>query len=128
MTTTQNWTEQTVEVGGVKQQVFKGGSGTPLIVLHGARGNPGWMPYHQALSEHFTVYAPSHPGYDKSERPSWVATITDVAHFYLGVHGEHGPGAGIPDGLLYGGLDSRGDNSYVSSPGERLGAGECRRY
>ena len=43
------------------------------------------MAYHQALSEKFTVYAPSHPGYDKSERPGWISTMTDVAHFYLGL-------------------------------------------
>ena len=84
MTTTQSWTEQFVEVGGSKLQVLKGGSGPSLLVLHGARGNPGWTPYHEALAQRFTVYAPSHPGYDQSERPSWVSSVTDVAHIYLG--------------------------------------------
>lgn len=84
MTTTKSWTEEFVEVAGVKTQVLKGGRGSPLLVLHGARGNPGWMPYHEELSKHYTVYAPSHPGYDKTRRPSWVSSINDVAHFYLG--------------------------------------------
>ena len=84
MTTTQSWTEQFVEVAGSKLQVLKGGTGPPLLVLHGARGNPGWMPYHEALAQRFTVYAPSHPGYDQSERPPWVSKTTGVAHFYLG--------------------------------------------
>ena len=84
MTTTQSWTEEFVEVAGVKTQVLKGGSGSPLLVLHGAGGNPGWTPYHQALSQHFTVYGTSHPGYNSTDRPAWVSTITDVAHFYLG--------------------------------------------
>ena len=84
MTTTQSWTAEIVEVAGAKVQVLKGGSGAPLLSLHGAGGNPGWMPYHEALSQHFTVYAPSHPGYNDSDRPGWVSTITDVAHFYLG--------------------------------------------
>ncbi len=83
-TATQSWVEEFVDVGGTRTQVLKGGSGSPLLVLHGAGGNPGWMPYHEALSEHFTVYAPSHPGYDHTARPSWVSTMTDVAHFYLG--------------------------------------------
>ena len=83
MTTTQSWVEEFVEVAGAKTQVLKGGSGAPLLILHGARGNPGWAPYHEALSQRFTVYAPSHPGYDKSERPGWVSTTNDVAHFYL---------------------------------------------
>ncbi len=83
MTTTQSWTEEYVEVAGARTQILKGGRGAPLMILHGARGNPGWMAYHEALSQHFTVYASSHPGYDGSERPPWVGTITDVAHFYL---------------------------------------------
>ena len=85
MTTTQSWTEETVDVEGVKIQMLKGGSGAPLVVLHGAGGNPGWQDYHQALSQHYTVYAPSHPGYDGSDRPDWVRTINDVAHFELGL-------------------------------------------
>ena len=84
MTSTKSCVEEYVEVAGAKTQFFKGGSGDPLLVLHGSGGNPGWMPYHEALSQNFTVYAPSHPGYDKSDRPSWVSTINDVAHFYLG--------------------------------------------
>ena len=63
-------------------QVLKGGSGAPLLVLHGAGGNPGWLPYHQALARQYTVYAPSHPGYDRSSRPDWISTMTDMAHFY----------------------------------------------
>ena len=81
---TTTYVEEYVEVAGTKTQLHKGGSGDPLLVLHGSGGNPGWMPYHEALSQHFTVYAPSLPGYDKSDRPSWVRTIKDIAHFYLG--------------------------------------------
>ena len=84
MTTTQSWTEEFVDVSGVQTQVLKGGSGPPLLLLHGARGNPGWMAYHEELSKHYTVYASSHPGYDKTQRPPWVSTINDVAHFYVG--------------------------------------------
>ena len=83
MTTTTSWREESVEVGGSKVQVFKGGSGPPLFALHGAGGNRGWMPYHQTLSESYTVYVPSHPGYDQSEQPPWLTTMNDMAHFYL---------------------------------------------
>ena len=86
MTTTQSWTEELVEVAGARTQVLKGGSGDPLLVLHTRGGGlTGWRSYHEALSQHFTVYAPSHPGFYKSERPPWVSTVTDVAHFYLGL-------------------------------------------
>ena len=83
--TAQSWSEEFIQVAGARTQVFKGGTGAPVLVLHGAGGNPGWMPYHQELSKHFTVYASSHPGYDGSDRPPWVSTITDVAHFYIGL-------------------------------------------
>ena len=84
MTTTQSWTEEFLEVVGIKTQVLKGGSGAPLIVLHGGGANEGWLSYHEALSQHFAVYVPSHPGYNGTEQPGWINTVTDVAHFYLG--------------------------------------------
>lgn len=90
MTTTVNWTEESVEVAGAKTQVFKGGSGPPLFALHGASGNRGWMPYHQALAEHYTVYVPSHPGYNESEEPEWLTNMNDMAHFYLAFFRELG--------------------------------------
>ena len=64
-------------------QALCGGSGPPLVFLHGAGGNPGWQPYHQALSETHSVYAPSMVGFNGVERPDWVNTITDLAHFNL---------------------------------------------
>ncbi|MBI3325370.1 MAG: alpha/beta fold hydrolase [Nitrospinae bacterium] len=82
MTVTPGHTEELIEVAGATIQVLKGGEGEPLLILHGAGGNPGWLGYHQALSQHFTVHAPSHPGYDKSSRPDWIGTINDMAHFY----------------------------------------------
>ena len=77
-----DFTEEFVEVGGSKVQLLKGGSGDPLLVLHGAGGNGGWLRYLQSLAEHFTVYLPSHPGFDASERPEWMETIHDMTCFY----------------------------------------------
>jgi pimeloyl-ACP methyl ester carboxylesterase len=79
---TSDHTEHTLEVAGIHLQLLKGGSGEALLVLHGAGGNPGWLPYHRELATQFTVYAPSHPGYGQSERPDWISTINDMAHFY----------------------------------------------
>ena len=74
--------EEFVEVGGAKVQLLKGGSGDPLLVLHGAGGNGGPLRYAQALAERYTVYLPSHPGFDASERPEWMETMHDMACFY----------------------------------------------
>lgn len=76
------WTEEFVEVAASRIQLLKGGSGEPLLVLHGPTGNPGWLQHHQGLAEKFQVYAPSHPGYEKSERPPWLESISDLALFY----------------------------------------------
>ena len=77
-----DFSEEFVEVGGSKVQLLKGGSGDPLLILHGAGGSGGWLRYLQTLSDHYTVYLPSHPGFDASERPEWMETIHDMACFY----------------------------------------------
>lgn len=82
MTDTRDYTDELLTVGGTTVQVLKGGNGAPLLILHGAGGNPGWLSYHRALAQQYTVYAPSHPGYDRSSRPEWITTMTDMAHFY----------------------------------------------
>lgn len=74
---------QPIEVSRTSLSLMTGGNGKPLLVLHGGGGHPGWMPYHETLSKHFTIYAPSHPGFDGSDRPEWVTTVTDIAHLYL---------------------------------------------
>jgi pimeloyl-ACP methyl ester carboxylesterase len=79
---TQDYTEQFRDMAGTRLRVLHGGSGEPLLVLHGAGGNPGWLAYHRELAKHFSVYAPSHPGYDQSGRLEWISTINDMAHFY----------------------------------------------
>ena len=58
-----NWREDRAAVAGIDVQVFSGGHGEPLLVLHGGGGNPGWMPYHEKLASHFHVIAPTHPGF-----------------------------------------------------------------
>jgi pimeloyl-ACP methyl ester carboxylesterase len=76
------YTEEFVDVGGAKVHMLKGGSGEPLLLLHGASGNTGWLRFAQALANHYTVYYPSHPGYGQSDRPDWLESVPDMAAFY----------------------------------------------
>ncbi len=76
------FTEEFVDVGGSKVHLLKGGSGEPLLFLHGAGGSPGWTRFAQALSDQYTLYIPSHPGYGQSDRPDWLESIADLACFY----------------------------------------------
>ena len=85
-----DFTEETVSVGGCDLQLFKGGAGDPLLVLHGAGGNRGPLGYAQALAEHYTVYLPSHPGFGKSGRPDWIESVRDLALFYTWFQEEQG--------------------------------------
>ena len=78
-----SWTEDTVTVADTAVHIYRGGEGPPLLFLHGGGGNPGWLMHHDALAEHFTVYATSHPGFGRTPRPEWIGHVPDMTVFYL---------------------------------------------
>ncbi len=82
-TTTAAWTEETVELAGSSVQMVKGGTGDPLLILHDEMGHPGWLRYHEALSQEFTLYIPSHPGFGDSPYLEWIMNMRDLAGWYL---------------------------------------------
>jgi len=55
-------------IAGKKTQLTIGGSGPPLLYLHSAGGETEWMPFHEKLAQHFTVYLPAHPGFADGPR------------------------------------------------------------
>jgi pimeloyl-ACP methyl ester carboxylesterase len=75
--------EETISVGGVAVHAWTGGQGAPLLVLHGAGGNRGFTRAFRALAEHYTVWAPTHPGFGASGDAEWMQSIADLARFYL---------------------------------------------
>lgn len=77
-------TRKEITVFGTTVEYYIGGSGeTSLVFLHGAGGSAGWQDYHEELARTYTVYVPSQAGFNGTERPEWVYTITDMAHFNL---------------------------------------------
>ena len=64
-------------------QVMRGGSGSPMLFLHGGGGVGIWLPCMARLAKKFDVIAPEHPGFGASETPEWLDTIGDLANFYL---------------------------------------------
>ena len=64
MTTTMSKNESKLNVGGTEVQMFSGGSGPPLVYLHGVAGTLGWQTHHEDLSQRYTVYAPAQPGFN----------------------------------------------------------------
>ena len=81
MTTTESSNRAMIEVAGSQVEMFSGGSGPPLLFLHGAGGNSGWQSYHEDLAKSYTVYVPSQAGFNGTERPEWLYTVTDLCHF-----------------------------------------------
>ena len=74
--------EEVVKVGGQSIQLFKAGSGRPLLVLHDVEGSPASQGFVQDLAARFTVHLPSHPGFGASDRPAWIESVPDMAAFY----------------------------------------------
>jgi pimeloyl-ACP methyl ester carboxylesterase len=72
-----------VEVDGCRTHLRRGGSGEPLLFLHGASGAPAILPFMEKLAQRFDVLVPEHPGYGLSDEPEWLENIHDVAYFYL---------------------------------------------
>ena len=70
-------------IAGCKINVLRGGRGAPLLFLHGARGAGVWLPFFKALSEHYEVIVPEHPGFGRSDTPEWLDNVGDLANFYL---------------------------------------------
>ncbi len=70
-----------VRKGLFSVELRQGGSAEPLLFLHGSGGVREGR-YLDMLAEHFTVYAPSHPGFGESDGLDHIDDIIDLALFY----------------------------------------------
>ena len=70
-------------VRGCNITLMRGGSGRPLLILHGASGAGGWTPYMADLAARHDVIVPEHPGFGASDMPDWLDNVPDLANFYL---------------------------------------------
>lgn len=73
------FTESFVDTAGVRVHLRRGGSGDPLLILHGELGVPGWLRAYEALAQHYTVHVPSLPGFGQSSRPAFILSVRDLA-------------------------------------------------
>lgn len=60
--------QQTLTIGGRPAKYWIGGSGRPLVLIHGSFGDARqhWQPCFQALSPYFQIIAPDLPGFGVS--------------------------------------------------------------
>jgi pimeloyl-ACP methyl ester carboxylesterase len=73
----------TISIRDCRIRLMRGGSGSPLLFLHGGGGMGIWLPCMARLARQFDVIAPEHPGFGESDTPEWLDTISDLANFYL---------------------------------------------
>jgi pimeloyl-ACP methyl ester carboxylesterase len=97
------WTSETVSIAGVALRIKRAGARSPVLVLHHDIGAPDRQPFHDALAGRFAVLAPSHPGYDGSERPEWLRSPRDIAVVYQRLLAQLGLGDVSLVGLGFGG-------------------------
>ncbi|MBP6012676.1 MAG: alpha/beta hydrolase [Alphaproteobacteria bacterium] len=71
---------KTIATPHVPVRYYEGGSGKPLVFLHGAGGIMPADPFLDKLSRKFHVYAPLLPGYGDSQE---CATLRDMLDFTL---------------------------------------------
>ncbi|HLH23741.1 MAG TPA: alpha/beta hydrolase [Chloroflexota bacterium] len=83
--------EERRAVGPISLQVFSGGQGERLVILHDYEYLNKWEPYEETLAQQYAVLAPSHPGYGSSDLPRDFDTIDDFAYFYLDLLRDLGP-------------------------------------
>ncbi len=75
--------QKSVEVNGMNIQYLEGGSGEPLVLIHGFGANKdNWTRIGKFLTPHFHVIAPDLPGFgESSKEPDGRYTIKDQAVF-----------------------------------------------
>lgn len=76
-------TKEKVAISGINVEIVTGGSGRPLLYLHGGQGLIGTDQCLEALSSGSRLIAPSHPGFGSSDWPPEFQSVHDLAYFYL---------------------------------------------
>src|SRR3984957_4571951 len=98
------WSEQNIDLGGLKLRVGRGGSGRAVLVLHHDIGTLDRLPFYEALSARFDVIVPVHPGWgETSERATWLRHPRDLAALYQWLLAELGVERASLVGLGFGG-------------------------
>jgi pimeloyl-ACP methyl ester carboxylesterase len=74
---------KTLSVAGCELELFEGGTGAPVLFLHGASGVTAGDPFLTLVAKSRRVIAPSHPGFGRSSLPEWLDSADDIAHIHL---------------------------------------------
>ncbi|MFE9577392.1 alpha/beta fold hydrolase [Nocardia sp. NPDC006044] len=72
------------ELGTIAVRVDERGEGRPILLLHGGAGSMSVTGFADRLAaeRNAHVYAPTHPGFDGTDRPERLTTIGELAALY----------------------------------------------
>jgi pimeloyl-ACP methyl ester carboxylesterase len=74
----------TIEAREGAVHLLRGGTGEPVLYLHGIGAEPGrWNAVHEALSSRFDLIAPDHPGFGYSDVMDELDHVDDLVYHYL---------------------------------------------
>src|SRR5882724_781177 len=76
------WKEKRYPLAGKELLVLEAGQGKPLLVLHEELGNPGPLRWQAEVASKRKLVIPLHPGFGRTERVEWVASMRDLACVY----------------------------------------------
>lgn len=74
---------QKIKIGDVGIDLWREGTGRPLLFLHPGDGFTPEDPFLSLLKQRFDVLAPWHPGFGHSDFPEGWDSVADLAYFYL---------------------------------------------
>ena len=125
-------TDQMISIRDCRIRLMRGGTGAPLLFLHGGGGAGIWLPSMAALAKKFDVIAPEHPGFGASDTPPWLDNVADLAYFYLDfleqldLRGVHLVGSSL-GGWIAAELAVRNSTPSRVADADRLRRHLCRR-
>ena len=70
-------------VAGTRIDLIERGAGRPVVFLHAENGMTPAVAAIEELAKSAHVFAPTHPGYGRSEIPAGMRTVDDLSYFYL---------------------------------------------
>jgi pimeloyl-ACP methyl ester carboxylesterase len=70
-------------VEGARIDMIERGSGQPLLFLHPENGIESAAAVIEELAKSAHVFAPTHPGFGRSELPAGMRTVDDLSYFYM---------------------------------------------
>ena len=72
----------TVEVGPISTEYEVRGAGPPVLYLHGAFGYSEWPQFLDSLTDSYTVYAPTHPGFEGDSGIDQIEDLLDLTLYH----------------------------------------------